>query len=146
MAEKEKFSASDFDANDVGEDARVQLTEDIEKNEQPEPSQEIKQWYYVRKNKPIGPLSEAEMTALIADGTLDGFSLVWKTGTERKWIRLSESELSDTMPQEDERDSKRHLLFNRVVIICIIAVLIVLVYFFYDEISQSIRSGDMWEI
>lgn len=38
------------------------------------------QWYYLRKRERFGPVKEAELCALIADGTLNRKSYVWRKG------------------------------------------------------------------
>ncbi len=37
-------------------------------------------WFYAKDDRPIGPISEEEMTVLIRDGVVTSSTLVWKKG------------------------------------------------------------------
>jgi uncharacterized RDD family membrane protein YckC len=47
-------------------------------------------WFYVREGQRCGPVSEADLRALAAEGEVDGATLVWRTGLSG-WVRAGEA-------------------------------------------------------
>lgn len=54
----------------------------------------MSQWHYEKDGKPIGPISEDELTEAIASRQLHRETLVWRAGMA-KWVVAGATELSD---------------------------------------------------
>ena len=53
----------------------------------------VKEWYYVENNASKGPCTEAEILAMVAAGTLNASSFIWKEGMQ-SWTALGETPLA----------------------------------------------------
>lgn len=112
-----------------------------------EPVDEEKEWYYVEYRKPVGPFSQREMAQFVEDGTIDEFTMVWKAGNKRKWVHLSESDLSDLIQEEQSVSRKKgHRIFNAILSLLIVAVLCGAGYVVYQVIVNDFNINDVWKL
>ncbi|GEM_PF-2797240 len=56
--------------------------------------EEAKEWYYLEKNKNVGPFTETEMRNKLASGHIGSTTYVWQKGMEG-WILLKDSVLAE---------------------------------------------------
>jgi hypothetical protein len=52
------------------------------------------EWYYELKGRQCGPVSEADIRALIEYGTVDANTVVWSKGS-REWIPVQDTKLGE---------------------------------------------------
>lgn len=131
---------TDVDSIEVVEEETVQ-------EEKEETLDEEKEWYYVEYRKPKGPFTQSEMAQFVEEGTIDEFTMVWKAGNKRKWVHLSESDLSDLIQDEKSVSHKKgHRIFNAILSLLIVAVLCGAGYVVYQVIVNDFNINDVWKL
>lgn len=82
-------------------------------------------WFYILRNKKMGPVSEEQIRTLLGSGKLLPESLVWRDGL-KDWTPVSETGLIASCPPELPESIKRHrgkpTLFTRAILFGIIFI------------------------
>lgn len=131
---------TDVDSIEVIQEQNLEEAQEENVNEE-------KEWYFVEYRKPKGPFSRSEMAQFVDDGTIDEFTMVWKAGMKRKWVHLSESELSDLIQEEKSVSHKKgHKLFNLILSLLIAALLCGAGYVVYQVFVNDFNINDVWKL
>lgn len=54
----------------------------------------VAEWFYARDGKRVGPVSEAEIHRMVAEGALPRTALIWRQGAA-DWVKIQDSELAE---------------------------------------------------
>ena len=102
------------------------------------------EWHYESEGKRRGPVSEADMRAMIEDGTTNAETLVWKKGF-REWTRTEDTDLRDyisydappPLPGEEDKPSPIKTVFG--VIIAIITTVWTIISAILNMVARNVR-------
>ncbi|SDW40624.1 Membrane proteinase PrsW, cleaves anti-sigma factor RsiW, M82 family [Marinococcus luteus] len=70
-------------------------------------------WYYKREDEEHGPLSSAQMRALIDEKQIGAKTLVWSEATGGRWLSLSRTILAETLEEEEHPGDQARSAFIR---------------------------------